>query len=100
MGNLSGGNQQKVLLAKWLLTDPEVLIIDEPTHGIDVGAKYQIYEILRLLAESGKGIIIVSSELPELLGLCDRIIVIKKGSIAGEVSGSAMTEEKIMQLAT
>ena len=100
VGNLSGGNQQKVMLAKWLLADPEVLIIDEPTHGIDVGAKYQIYEILRSLAENGKGIIMISSELPELLGLCDRIIVIKKGKIAGELSGSAMTEENILQLAT
>ena len=100
VGSLSGGNQQKVMLAKWLITDPEVLIIDEPTHGIDVGAKYQIYEILNSLAKKGKGILMISSELPELIGLCDRIIVIKNGRITGELSGSAMTEEGILQLAT
>jgi ABC-type sugar transport system ATPase subunit len=98
--NLSGGNQQKVMLAKWLLTEPEVLIVDEPTHGIDIGAKYEVYEILKSLADNGKGILIISSELPELIGLCDRIIVIRKGSVAGELSGKAMTEENIMQLAT
>lgn len=97
---LSGGNQQKVMLAKWLLIQPDVLIVDEPTHGIDIGAKYEIYEILKSLAAEGKGIIMISSELPELIGLCDRIIVIKKGSVAGELTGPAMTEEKIMQLAT
>jgi ABC-type sugar transport system ATPase subunit len=100
VGNLSGGNQQKVMLAKWLITDPEVLIIDEPTHGIDVGAKYQIYEIVSSLAKKGKGIIMISSEMAELIGLCDRIIVIKNGRITGELSGSAMTEENILQLAT
>ena len=97
---LSGGNQQKVMLAKWLLVEPEVLIVDEPTHGIDIGAKYEIYEILKDLAEQGKGIIMISSELPELIGLCDRIIVIKRGAIAGELSGQNRTEEKIMKLAT
>jgi ABC-type sugar transport system ATPase subunit len=100
VGSLSGGNQQKVMLAKWLLTNPEVLIIDEPTHGIDVGAKYEIYEILKSLASKGKCVLMISSELPELIGLCDRIIIIKKGEIAGEVSGLAMSEENIMQLAT
>lgn len=98
--NLSGGNQQKVMLAKWLLTAPEVLMIDEPTHGIDIGAKYEIYEILKSLVAEDKSIIMISSELPELIGLCDRIIVLKKGTIAGEVSGESMTEENIMTLAT
>ena len=97
--NLSGGNQQKVVLAKWLLTKPEVLIVDEPTHGIDVGAKYEIYEILKSMAAEGKGILIISSELPELIGLCDRILVIRKGSIAGEVLRADASEETIMSLA-
>ena len=100
MTKLSGGNQQKVMIAKWLIVQPEVLIVDEPTHGIDIGAKYEIYEILKALAEEGKGIIMISSELPELIGLCDRIIVIKRGSVAGELSGEDRTEENIMKLAT
>jgi ABC-type sugar transport system ATPase subunit len=100
VANLSGGNQQKVMIAKWLLARPEVLIVDEPTHGIDIGAKYEIYEILKALAEEGKGIIMISSELPELIGLCDRIIVIKRGTVAGELSGEDRTEENIMKLAT
>ncbi len=100
VNNLSGGNQQKVVLAKWLLTNPHVLMVDEPTHGIDVGAKFEIYELLKSLASQGKGIIMISSELPELLGICDRIIVIKKGMIAGELSRSEATEEKIMALAS
>ncbi len=98
--NLSGGNQQKVMLAKWLLTQPDVLIIDEPTHGIDIGAKYEIYEILKTLAAEGKAILMISSELPELLGLCDRIIVVKKGTVVGEVVPPDMTEEKVIRLAT
>lgn len=100
VNNLSGGNQQKVVLAKWLLTNPDVLIIDEPTVGIDVGAKFEIYEILKSLAEAGKGIIIVSSDLPELLGICDRILVIKKGLLVGELLHADATEEKIMALAS
>ena len=100
VNNLSGGNQQKVVLAKWLLTKPDVLIVDEPTHGIDVGAKFEIYEVLRALAEEGKGIIIISSDLPELLGICDRIVIIKKGRVAGEILASEATEEKIMSLAS
>ena len=100
VANLSGGNQQKVMLAKWLLVNPEVFIVDEPTHGIDIGAKYEIYEILKSLAREGKGIIMISSELPELIGLCDRIIVIRRGSVAGELSGKDRTEEKIIELAT
>ena len=97
---LSGGNQQKVMIAKWLIVQPEVLIVDEPTHGIDIGAKYEIYEILKALAAEGKGIIMISSELPELIGLCDRIVVIKRGTVAGELSGEDRTEENIMKLAT
>ncbi len=100
VNNLSGGNQQKVMLAKWLLTSPDVLIVDEPTHGIDIGAKYEIYEILKSLAEEGKGILIISSELPELIGLCDKIIIIKNGIVAGELSGEKMTEEQVIELAT
>jgi ribose transport system ATP-binding protein len=100
VAKLSGGNQQKVMLAKWLLGKPEVLIVDEPTHGVDIGAKYEIYEILKSLAGEGKAILMISSELPELIGLCDRIIVIKRGTIAGELSGDDRTEEKIMKLAT
>jgi putative multiple sugar transport system ATP-binding protein len=98
--NLSGGNQQKVMLAKWLLTHPDVLIIDEPTHGIDIGAKYEIYEILKKLAAEGKAILMISSELPELIGLCDRIIVVKKGTVVGQVVPPDMTEEKVISLAT
>ena len=88
------------MLAKWLATEPDVLIVDEPTHGVDVDAKYEIYEILKSLVAAGKGIIMISSELPELIGLCDRILVIKRGTIAGELSGENKTEEKIMKLAT
>ena len=100
VNNLSGGNQQKVVLAKWLLSNPGVLIIDEPTNGIDIGAKFEIYEILKELTFQGKGIIIVSSDLPELLGICDKILVIKKGSLAGELSIAEASEEKILALAT
>ena len=99
-GRLSGGNQQKVLLAKWLFADPDILIIDEPTHGIDVGARFEIYTILQSLAASGKSILMISSDLPELIGICDRIIVVKQGRIAGEIPGTEATEEKIMTLAT
>ncbi|RRB04293.1 sugar ABC transporter ATP-binding protein [Larkinella rosea] len=97
---LSGGNQQKVVLAKWLLSDPQMLIIDEPTHGIDVGAKAEIYTVLRKLAASGKGILLISSELPELLALSDRILVIRQGRLAGELNRSMATEENVMALAT
>lgn len=100
VANLSGGNQQKVVLAKWLLTNPDVLIVDEPTHGIDVGAKFEIYEILKTLAAGGKGILMISSDLPELLGICDRIMVVRKGMLAGELSRNDATEEKIMALAS
>ncbi len=96
-GNLSGGNQQKVVLSKWIFTDPDVLILDEPTRGIDVGAKYEIYTIINQLADSGKSIIVISSEMPELLGLCDRIYVVNEGEIAGELSRSEATQESIMK---
>ena len=85
-GNLSGGNQQKVVLSKWLLPIPQVLILDEPTRGIDVGAKYEIYTIINKLAEEGKGVLVISSEMPELLGICDRIYVINEGRIVGELA--------------
>ena len=98
--NLSGGNQQKVILGRWLLTDPEVLLLDEPTRGIDVGAKYEIYQLIINLAAQGKCVIMVSSEMPELLGVCDRIIVMSGGRLAGELSASEADQEKIMTLAT
>ena len=79
-GNLSGGNQQKVVLSKWIFADPDVLILDEPTRGIDVGAKYEIYTIINELAAQGKAVIVISSELPELLGMCDRIYTMQRGS--------------------
>ncbi|MGL6267104.1 MAG: sugar ABC transporter ATP-binding protein [Chitinophagaceae bacterium] len=100
VNKLSGGNQQKVVLAKWLLSNPDVLIVDEPTNGIDIGAKFEIYEMLRELTSQGKGIIIVSSDLPELLGITDNILVIKKGSIAGKLLNTEATEEKILALAS
>ena len=96
VGNLSGGNQQKVLLAKWMFADPEVLIVDEPTRGIDVGAKYEIYCIMNDLAANGKSIVMISSEMPELLGMCDRIYVMNEGRIAAEMPASEATQEKIM----
>ncbi|WP_318615875.1 xylose ABC transporter ATP-binding protein [Sporosarcina sp. YIM B06819] len=100
VGQLSGGNQQKVVLSKWLLNDPKVLILDEPTRGIDVGAKYEIYKIINELANQGVGIVIVSSELPEVLGMSDRIIVMAEGKITGEFQRAEATQEKIMTCAT
>lgn len=96
---LSGGNQQKVILGRWLLTDPEVLMLDEPTRGIDVGAKFEIYKLIVELAERGKAVIMVSGELPELIGLCDRICVMSGGRLVGEVDAKSTTQEKIMELA-
>ncbi|SFZ83227.1 putative multiple sugar transport system ATP-binding protein [Devosia enhydra] len=96
-GNLSGGNQQKVVLSKWLFADPDVLILDEPTRGIDVGAKYEIYTIIHALANQGKGILVISSEMPELLGICDRIYVMNEGQIVGEMAGKDASQEKIMR---
>jgi putative multiple sugar transport system ATP-binding protein len=95
--NLSGGNQQKVVLSKWLFAGPEILILDEPTRGIDVGAKYEIYTIINRLASEGKGIILISSELPEILGVCDRIYVMREGRIVGEVQASEASQEIIMK---
>ena len=97
--SLSGGNQQKVILGRWLLTDPEVLLLDEPTRGIDVGAKYEIYQLIINLAKEGKAVIMVSSEMPELLGVCDRILVMSGGRLAGEVDAKTTTQEEIMTLA-
>ena len=96
VGNLSGGNQQKVLLAKWMFAEPDILILDEPTRGIDVGAKYEIYCIINQLAAEGKSVIIISSELPEILGMSDRIYVLNEGRIVGEYTSEEATQEKIM----
>ncbi len=99
-GKLSGGNQQKVVLSKWIFTDADVLILDEPTRGIDVGAKYEIYSIVNRLAAEGRAILVISSELPELLGLCDRIYALSAGRITGEVSRREATQELLMQYMT
>ena len=98
--SLSGGNQQKVIISRWLANDPDILILDEPTRGIDVGAKYEIYTIIADLAKQGKSIIMISSEMPELIGMSDRILVMCDGRISGEVSGKEATQENIMSLAT
>ena len=98
--NLSGGNQQKVVLAKWLLTSPKVLLLDEPTKGIDVKGKTEIYRLIEELAVSGLGIVLVSSELTELLALSDRILVLHEGAIAGTLERWEATEERIIELAT
>ena len=97
--SLSGGNQQKVIIGRWLLTEPEVLLLDEPTRGIDVGAKYEIYQLILNLANQGKTVLMVSSEMPELLGVCDRILVMSGGRVAGEVDARTATQEEIMTLA-
>ncbi|MBD3780056.1 multiple monosaccharide ABC transporter ATP-binding protein [Cellulomonas sp. ES6] len=99
-GKLSGGNQQKVVLSKWIYTDPEVLILDEPTRGIDVGAKYEIYTIINKLADSGKAVVVISSELPELLGICDRIYTLAFGRITGVLPRAEATQERLMELMT
>jgi putative multiple sugar transport system ATP-binding protein len=96
-GNLSGGNQQKVVFSKCIFADPDVLFLDEPTRGIDVGAKYEIYSIINELAEEGKSIILISSELPEILGMCDRIYIMNEGRIVGELSSQEASQENIMQ---
>ncbi len=100
VGKLSGGNQQKVVLAKWLLTAPKVLILDEPTRGIDVGARYEIYKIMNQLVEDGVVVIMISSDLPEILGMSDRVLVFHEGQLAGELMAEAATQETIMALAT
>ena len=94
--NLSGGNQQKVVLSKWLFSDPEILILDEPTRGIDVGAKYEIYTIINELVDAGKGVLMISSEIPDLLGMCDRIYVMNEGSLIAEFDAAEASQEKIM----
>jgi putative multiple sugar transport system ATP-binding protein len=96
VGNLSGGNQQKVLISKWMFANPEIMILDEPTRGIDVGAKYEIYCIINQLVSEGKSILMISSELPELLGMCDRIYIMNEGRMVGEVSRAEATQEVIM----
>ena len=98
LANLSGGNQQKCLIAMWLGINPKVLIFDEPTRGVDVGARAEIYQKLRDLAASGTGIIMISSDLPELIGMCDRILVVHHGRISGEVARKDFSEERIMAL--
>ena len=100
VSSLSGGNQQKVALAKMLSVNPRVIFLDEPTRGVDVGAKSEIHRILRQLASEGVGIVVISSELPELIGVCDRVLVVREGEISGEVSGDDLTEQKIMHLAS
>ena len=97
--SLSGGNQQKVIIGRWLLTNPDFLILDEPTRGIDVGAKYEIYQLILDLANRDKVVMVVSSEMPELLGICDRILVMSGGRLAGEVDAKNTTQEEIMALA-
>lgn len=99
IGSLSGGNQQKVILGRWLLTDPEILMLDEPTRGIDVGAKYEIYQLIIDLANRGKGVIVISSEMPELLGISDRILVMSNGHVAGIVNTAETNQEEILALA-
>ena len=96
VGNLSGGNMQKVLLGKWLFADPDVLILDEPTRGIDVGAKYEIYCIINKMVEDGKSVIFISSEMPEILGMSDRIYVMNAGRMIAELSKEEASQEKIM----
>ncbi len=95
-GTLSGGNQQKVLLSKWMFADPEILILDEPTRGIDIGAKFEIYSIINQLVEDGKSVLFISSEMPEILGMCDRIYVMNEGRIVGEFDQKDATQEVIM----
>jgi putative multiple sugar transport system ATP-binding protein len=96
VGNLSGGNQQKVLLAKWMFAEPDIMLLDEPTRGIDVGAKYEIYCIINDLAAAGKCVVMISSELPEILGMSDRIYIMNEGKMVGEMKASEATQESIM----
>jgi len=99
VGTLSGGNQQKVMLAKWLNTMPRLLIVDEPTRGIDIGAKAEVHQLLRQLAADGVAIMIVSSDLPEVLSLADRVLIMREGKMVGEIIGNQATEESVMHLA-
>lgn len=98
--NLSGGNQQKVVLAKALAADPEIIIFDEPTKGIDVGAKQEIYQLMNTLAEAGKAIIMISSDMEEILGMSDRIVVLHEGTVAGELHRDEFSQERVLQLAS
>jgi ABC-type sugar transport system ATPase subunit len=98
-GNLSGGNQQKVVLGKWLTGDPEIILMDEPTRGIDIGAKAEIYRLITEMAESGKGVVIFSSELDELRAICDRILVLCRGAIVGEAAADNITTEQLLTMA-
>lgn len=98
VNSLSGGNQQKIVVAKWLLTEPDIVFLDEPTRGIDVGAKFEIYQLIQNMAKEGKAVVVVSSELPELLGICDRVIVLREGRIAGELDAREASQEKIMSV--
>ena len=100
VGNLSGGNQQKVVIAKWLLNEPDIIILDEPTRGIDVGAKRDIYLLLGKLVQQGKAVIMISSEIPELMGICDRVLVMCEGNDSGEVKREDFSQERIMTLAS
>jgi ribose transport system ATP-binding protein len=100
VGGLSGGNQQKVLLARWLAIAPKVLILDEPTRGVDVGAKSEIYKIIHQLADAGTAVLCISSELAELVGICDRVMVMCEGRLTGEVTGDDITQENILAYAT
>jgi len=100
VNKLSGGNQQKVVLGKWLFTDPDVLILDEPTRGIDVGAKYEIYELINQMADAGKGVLMISSELPELLGICDRIYTLSAGVITANLPKAQADQEILMRYMT
>ena len=98
--NLSGGNQQKVVLGKWMFADPSILILDEPTRGIDVGAKYEIYKLINELVEKGKSIIMISSELPELIGMCDRIYTLNEGRITSNINQADASQESLMTYMT
>jgi ribose transport system ATP-binding protein len=100
VGDLSGGNQQKVALAKWLETSPKVLLLDEPTRGVDVGAKREIYELVQELAGQGMACVVASSEMAELIGLCHRVVVLREGKNVGEVQAEQMTEQAIVSLAS
>ena len=100
VGNLSGGNQQKVVFAKWLAAHPKVLMLDDPTRGIDVGSKHEIYGLIRELANQGIGVIFVSSEMPELVGVCDRVLVMRDGEIVSEAVGAAINDNNLMMIAT
>jgi L-arabinose transport system ATP-binding protein len=99
IGNLSGGNQQKTILARWLSEDIRVFLMDEPTRGIDVGSKYEIYQIMYSLAESGKAVVFVSSDLPEVMGVADRIVVMRNGEIVGSLDREEVSEERLLSLA-